>query len=679
MKTKKAQKGKNKDMDSATDPQRKNILMIMVDEFRFPIDKDAGGMIADLKNIFGFQNIDEGADASISIKAKALFPGFMRLRKNAVALKNHTVATSACVPSRAALFTGQYGTVQGVTQTDGVFKSGNDINWLKERGVPTIGDWFRANNYSTHYFGKCHFAHPKVPDLNGWGFDNWETSFPEPHGTMKNNLGMYRDTGFTDLVTTFIRRKAMALDYDQEVGKIEMDESIPEDQKPGKIAEIEMKPWFAVVSFTNPHDITTWPVLPAKAVGVPVDDEPLYKFLKPLGIPAKGTISTPPDMGTWTFDMNPGGIDESYASLPTTWNETLQDKPDCQFDYSIKLGIALAAKTGSPDMAENCAQLTGLPLTLALKPGVWSEAYIQYYTYLHHLLDQQINRVMKTLEDSGLREDTIVLFVPDHGEYGASHGMMMQKWHTAYQEAIHVPVVVSLPDGYPGTVEGDTPRQIEELTSHIDLAPTLLGLAGVTEEDLQDLSGQLKGRVLPFVGQDLSGLIRGETSTVEDQFDANGNPREAILFTTSDMITEPCDLNEDNKDYEIFKKAVGVYKFDKGALPLLPAQKTKTERLALGPVMQPAEVHCVRQKNADGDWKLVRYRDYHDPTNEDKYQWEMYNLDNDAMESINLLKYDETFAANQAAVDAGTMTAGEIVDQANLLKTKLDKLIDNML
>jgi len=49
--------------------------------------------------------------------------------------------------------TGQYGPRTGVTQTDGLFKSGDARNfpWLRANGAPTIGDWFRALGYSTHY------------------------------------------------------------------------------------------------------------------------------------------------------------------------------------------------------------------------------------------------------------------------------------------------------------------------------------------------------------------------------------------------------------------------------------------------------------------------------------------------------------------------------------------------
>ncbi|MDC1162045.1 sulfatase-like hydrolase/transferase [Tenacibaculum sp.] len=685
----------------------KNILLIMADEFRYPIHKDGGGMKKDFKNVLGFQNVDsnESEEECIDPKVRELFPGFMKLRDNAVVLTNHTVATTACVPSRAAMFTGQYGTKNGVTQTDGVFKGASEdgFNWLDPNGLPTLGDWFKQNNYSTHYFGKCHFAHPKKQSLKNWGFDDWETSFPEPHGTLKNNLGMYRDNGFTDLVTTFLRRKGMALDYDQEVGRIELNENLNERQKERAIEKIKKKPWFAVASFTNPHDITTWPVLPSQAEGKLTDyidskinndlikgkkeqvKEAISKLrdAKPLGIPRKNQRSAPPEQGTWTFNMNPGGITKHCAELPTTWNEDLKDKPDCQFDYSLKLGIALAAKTGEEVIANNSAKLTGMPLALANDSEEWTEAYIQYYTYLHHLLDQQINSVLETLEESGLREDTIVVFVPDHGEYGGSHGKMMQKWHTAYQEAIHVPVVISMPKSEEDSGKNMAPKPITELTSHIDILPTLLGLIDVTPEEVNKLKKDLGGFDVPnFVGADLSDLITGKAAKIKDPFGLNPKGRDSILFTTSDMITEPIDSDKKNKDYEIYLSAVENY-IQKGERTLFNGQFDEAKRMHSGSVVQPAEVHCIRE----GDFKLVRYRDYHDPYNQNKYQWEMYNLENDPNEMRNLLKYktheinEPRFVCNPLLPNTGTPDFDpiKIVSKANDLYVKLLELIERML
>ena len=56
-----------------------------------------------------------------------------------------------------------------------------------------------------------------------------------------------------------------------------------------------------------------------------------------------------------------------------------------------------------------------------------------------------------------------------------AHGGMHQKWHNAYEETIHIPFIVSSPLFKGGRREADIP------TSHADLLPTLLGLAGIDQ------------------------------------------------------------------------------------------------------------------------------------------------------------------------------------------------------
>jgi hypothetical protein len=52
-----------------------------------------------------------------------LFPGFRLLRNHGVSLQNHACSSTACVPSRSTIMTGQYSARSGVTQTEGMFKS----------------------------------------------------------------------------------------------------------------------------------------------------------------------------------------------------------------------------------------------------------------------------------------------------------------------------------------------------------------------------------------------------------------------------------------------------------------------------------------------------------------------------------------------------------------------------
>lgn len=247
-----------------TSTTRPNILLITCDQYRFPrfCYGPDGGFVEPLKQILGFQG--EIDDTNPYAK---FFPGLLRLRRNAVVLRNHTIAASACTPSRTVLYTGQYGTKTGVTQTDGLFKNGDSPNfpWLEVGGIPTLGTWMREAGYSTHYFGKWHISNPPDHSLDRYGFDDWEESYPEPHGAQPNNLGVYRDVGFTDSACTFLRRKGLGANYNYAYAQMEAVDPSTTGPDTSKIP-----PWFAVASFANPHDIATYPGVIAQAL--PNDD-----------------------------------------------------------------------------------------------------------------------------------------------------------------------------------------------------------------------------------------------------------------------------------------------------------------------------------------------------------------------------------------------------------------------
>jgi choline-sulfatase len=80
--------------------------------------------------------------------------------------------------------------------------------------------------------------------------------------------------------------------------------------------------------------------------------------------------------------------------------------------------------------------------------------------------------VLGRLDSSRFRDDTIVVYTSDHGEMLGAHGGMHQKWHNAYDETIRVPLLIA----GPGVPAGSG---VDHLSSHVDLLPTLLGLAGL--------------------------------------------------------------------------------------------------------------------------------------------------------------------------------------------------------
>jgi len=117
-----------------------------------------------------------------------------------------------------------------------------------------------------------------------------------------------------------------------------------------------------------------------------------------------------------------------------------------------------------------------------------------YYAHIR-AIDREFARLLKTLDETGQAEDTIVIFTSDHGEMAGSHGRMYKQ--VPFEESARVPFFVR----YPGvTHRGKTS---DALFASIDIYPTLCGLAGIP------IPPQVKGR-------DQSFLMRGEEGQESD-------------------------------------------------------------------------------------------------------------------------------------------------------------------
>jgi arylsulfatase A-like enzyme len=85
-------------------------------------------------------------------------------------------------------------------------------------------------------------------------------------------------------------------------------------------------------------------------------------------------------------------------------------------------------------------------------------------------VDDQVGRLIAALDDSGMAEDTIVLFTSDHGDMLGSQGLRLKR--KPWEESIRIPGILRYPRRY-------KPRTEEALFSHIDMPPTLLSLCGL--------------------------------------------------------------------------------------------------------------------------------------------------------------------------------------------------------
>jgi choline-sulfatase len=128
-----------------------------------------------------------------------------------------------------------------------------------------------------------------------------------------------------------------------------------------------------------------------------------------------------------------------------------------------------------------------------------------YYAAISYA-DERIGEVLAALADTGLRDDTIVVFTADHGELLGERGL----WYKMafFEPAARVPLIVSAPGRF-------ATRRVAEPVSLLDVAPTLLDLCGIEAEralDGRSLGPALAGDALGSADVVAEYLAEGVTS-----------------------------------------------------------------------------------------------------------------------------------------------------------------------
>jgi len=432
---------------ATTQTERPNILIILCDQMRFPPVYESDDTKKFRQDYLTFQNT---------------------LRGNGIEFQRHYAASAACVPSRASILTGHYPSLHGVSQTYGGAKEAADpeVFWLDPNTVPTFGNYFREAGYRTYWRGKWHVsdADMLVPGTHTSlvSFDP-NTGEPDPEKealyTAADRLDPY---GFSGWIGPEPHGSDPIKDSGSSVPPPNQGRDVGYAQQTVKlIQELDddrgSAPWLVVSSFVNPHDIGVY------GLWANLGYLPGFEFYIEQDV-----VPQEP------FDL---------AMFGQTLTDDLDKKPSaqksCQESYNRWMD-----------------PIINNPLTL--------HRYYRYYYQVHKNVDQEMMKVMQALLGSRFRDNTIVIFTSDHGEMLGSHHLMHQKMYQAYDETIRVPLIVWSPKLFEG------PRAIENLTNHIDLAPTLLGLAGIDPEPIRQKLSQNHSDARPFVGRDLTPIISGQ-------------------------------------------------------------------------------------------------------------------------------------------------------------------------
>ncbi len=91
-------------------------------------------------------------------------------------------------------------------------------------------------------------------------------------------------------------------------------------------------------------------------------------------------------------------------------------------------------------------------------------------------IDDLVGHVLRTLEGTGLADDTLVIFTSDHGDYAGQYGIN-EKWDASLQDCLlHVPFIMA----GPGVPQG---QRLDGLSEQVDLAPTLMDYLGLEKPE----------------------------------------------------------------------------------------------------------------------------------------------------------------------------------------------------
>lgn len=149
---------------------------------------------------------------------------------------------------------------------------------------------------------------------------------------------------------------------------------------------------------------------------------------------------------------------------------------------------ALAAHPLGRAWTETWFNSLGGPVTDATYLEALYDAEIRY-------CDEGIKKLLATLDELGIADNTLVILMSDHGELMYRHGIFFDH-HGLYDGNLHVPLIVRHPSF--------KPARVPHLVSHTDIAPTILDLSGLEIPEAMD-------------GISLAPYLRGErTEPVRD-------------------------------------------------------------------------------------------------------------------------------------------------------------------
>ncbi|GGW83702.1 sulfatase family protein [Salegentibacter mishustinae] len=361
-------------------------------------------------------------------------PNIDRIANNGVKFNNNFCTNSICGPSRAVILTGKHSHLNGFRMNGETF----------DGSQPTLPKYLKEAGYQTALFGKWH--------LHGspQGFDDWNILVDQ---------GNYYNSDFIKNKDT-TRIEGYATDIITEMG-LDWLKNNRDKEKPFMLMVQHKAPhrnWMPALRHINKYDSIEFPL-------------PKSYFSD-----HKGQVAAQEQLQTIYKDMYEG---HDLKMTVAKGSDSLRHNPwKTDFERMTKAQRDAWNKAYRPkNNAFHEANLSGKEL------DKWKgQRYLRDYLATVAAVDEGVGKILDYLEESGLVENTLIVYTTDQGFYLGEKGFFDKRF--MYEESLAMPMLMQ----YPGVIEAGS--EIDALTQNLDFAPTFLDFANA------EIPEEMQGRSL---------------------------------------------------------------------------------------------------------------------------------------------------------------------------------------
>jgi arylsulfatase A-like enzyme len=425
---------------------KKVILAVAVILFILPLKSEAQKSKKKKPNIIFIMSDDHAYQAISAYDDKLLnTPNIDRLAKEGMLFTNASVTNSICAPSRATILTGKHTHING--KVDNYFPF--------DTTQTTFPQLFKKNGYKTAMFGKLHFGNnPKGVDefmiLPGQG------NYINPDFIVTNGDTITKQGYVTDIITD------VSLDWLKEEAA---------DDEPFMMMYLHKaphRPWWPRPDKFKEFTQKTFP-----------EPETLFDDYSNRGSAAKTA-----EMNLLTHMMYSHDSKirpETLAKMEGKVFPVVEEFPNSFYGPYNRATAEQKALYDPVLDSINDFFYENWPKMNDTEKMQWKyQRYMQDYLGSISSVDDNVGRLLDYLDESGLAENTIVIYTSDQGFYLGEHGWFDKRF--IYDESFKTPLLVRWPNVVkPSAVEN-------EMVQNLDFAQTMLEAVGI--EPPNDMQGE---------------------------------------------------------------------------------------------------------------------------------------------------------------------------------------------